>query len=461
MGTYGLGPQSRELNVRGTHTVNDPSLLRMNSVSPLPQRGSSAPRVLIVAEHASFQFGGEAALPLHYYGILRGRGDAVWLLCHARTRTELERLFPDDRNIEYVEDTPFVLALYYLSKLLPDRLASISTGFLMRLSTQVQQKRIARRLIAEHSIDVVHQPLPVSPKEPSLMYGFSAPVVIGPMNGGMSYPPAFRSMDGILTRTAVGLGRAISGVLNCLLPGKRRAAALIVANERTRVALPASPAPVYHVVENAVDVSVWAAQKLKHANRSSHLRLVFMGRLVDWKAVDLLIEAFKSAATEARMSLTILGDGEERSKLEELARGLGLWADTEAAGYIWFAGWRSQADCAATLRSSDALVLPSLFECGGAVVLEAMAAGLPVIATNWGGPGDYLDASCGILVDPNGRETFKQGLAAAMIRLAHSPQLREQMGAAGQAKVKGEFDWEKKVDRLIEIYKLSINAGYA
>ncbi len=78
--------------------------------------------------------------------------------------------------------------------------------------------------------------------------------------------------------------------------------------------------------------------------------------------------------------------------------------------------------------------------------------GLPVIATNWGGPADYLDASCGILVDPANRDSFITGLARAMQALALDPVLRRTLGDAGRAKVMREYDWERKVDRNLEIY---------
>ena len=81
--------------------------------------------------------------------------------------------------------------------------------------------------------------------------------------------------------------------------------------------------------------------------------------------------------------------------------------------------------------------------------------GKPVIATAWGGPVDYLDPSCGILVVPTGPEAFIEGLAHAMTRLAHSPQERVAMGAAGRAKVVREYDWDIKVAKMLELYEIA------
>ncbi|MEN9905700.1 MAG: hypothetical protein RLZZ555_2265, partial [Pseudomonadota bacterium] len=100
----------------------------------------SGPRVLIVAEHASARFGGEAALPLHYFRVLRQRGLEVHLLVHARTRAELRQLFPDESRIHYVEDTALHRLLWRLGQPLPDRLAYFTTGFAMRLHSQLAQR---------------------------------------------------------------------------------------------------------------------------------------------------------------------------------------------------------------------------------------------------------------------------------------------------------------------------------
>ncbi len=412
-------------------------------------------RVLIVTEHASARFGGEAALPLHYFRVLRSRGLPVWLVTHSRVRAELQATFPDEAaRIHYIEDGAAHRFLWRLGQWLPDRLSYLSTGFASRIITQRRQRALARALVREHQIDVVHQPIPVSPKEPSLLHGLGVPVVMGPLNGAMDYPPAFRRRQARWVESFSSMARRASGVLNRIMQGKLRAAVVLVANERSRAGLPPGlTGRVAVLPENGVDLALWHMAPGRKSNLGM-VRFAFVGRLVSLKAVDLLIEAFALARTAAPMSLTVVGDGPELVALQGKARALGLPDDPACgAGTVYFAGWRPQAECAHLLAEHDALVLPSLHECGGAVVLEAMACGLPVVATAWGGPLDYLDESCGILVEPRSRDALVRGLADALERLALGPELRGRLGRAGRARIEREFDWERKVDRMLGIYR--------
>ena len=84
--------------------------------------------------------------------------------------------------------------------------------------------------------------------------------------------------------------------------------------------------------------------------------------------------------------------------------------------------------------------------------VEAMATGLPVIATKWGGPANYLNESTGILIEPAGRESFIDEIGDAMIRLARSPELRAELGKAARTRAVAEFDWERKIDVMLEVY---------
>jgi glycosyltransferase involved in cell wall biosynthesis len=417
-------------------------------------------RVLIVSEHASALFGGEAALPLHYFRALRKLGHEVWLVVHARTRTELSQLFAGDTRIHYIEDTGFHRLMWRLSKLLPARLGAGTFGYAMRIATQRAQKRIVAQLVSSERIDIVHQPMPVSPREPSIMRGFGVPVIIGPMNGGIDFPPAFSAQyEQRAVTWLVALGRAVTGVLNRVIPGKLEAAVLAVANERTRRSLPSGVrGKVVEVVENGVDLALWAGRDIGDEPAGNPVpRFVYMGRLVDWKAVDLLLEAFRGAAASTPLALTIVGDGDERARLEAICRDGAMLAAAEGeAGKVYFAGWRSQPECAEILKRSSALVLSSLRECGGAVVLEAMASSRPVIASDWGGPADYLDPSCGILVKPASREGFVSGLTEALLTLARSQELRVTMGRAGRRKAMQFFDWDLKAKHMVQIYREAI-----
>jgi glycosyltransferase involved in cell wall biosynthesis len=405
-------------------------------------------KIVIVAANVSTRFGGEAILPWHYFRLLRKRGVQAWLVSHERTRLELTTLLPHEADrMLFVPDRAAQRWLHKMSKPLPQRVASLTLGWIIGLYTSVMQRKIVRDLVRTQGIDVVHEPIPVSPKQPSLMYGLGAPVVMGPLNGGMNYPPGFRKSEGLLQRWLVQAGRAASDALNLLLPGKRDAAVLLVANQRTREALPRGVSgEIIDLVENGVDLTVFAPARTDGDQSRARPRFAFVGRLVDWKGVDMLLRATARALHDQDLELHVVGDGLMRSQLESLATSLDL------NEHVTFHGFIPQQECATLLAGCDALVLPSLFESGGAVVLEAMAIGLPVIATKWGGPADYLDETSGILIEPTGRERFIENLAQAMVRLAGSKELAQQLGKSGRVRVATEFDWEKKIDRILSVY---------
>jgi glycosyltransferase involved in cell wall biosynthesis len=400
-------------------------------------------RVCIVAEHASTRFGGEAILPVHYFRLLRSLGIESWLVVHARTQSELGQLFPEESGrMLYVPDLWIHKLNFRLSRYLPRRLAEATFGLLNQLITQYCQRALVRQLIREKGVEIVHQPIPVAPRFPSLMYGLGVPVIIGPLNGGMDYPAAFRGTERLFSRAGVAFARLFVDAANALLPGKQRADVVLVANERTRQALPSGiRGRVIELVENGIDFGVWKGRSAEPAAATS--RFIFIGRLVDWKAVDIVIRALEKVPSA---ELELIGDGPMLEAWRSLARDLGV------QDRVHFTGWLPQQECPARLQASLALVLPSVYECGGAVVLEAMAMGKPVIATEWGGPADYLDASCGVLLKPESYSQLVGGFAAAMQKLIDSPELAKSMGEAGRARAISDFDWRRKIDRVIAIY---------
>ncbi len=396
-------------------------------------------RILIAAENASRCMGGEALLPFQYFRILRNRSMDAHLVVHERSRAELLELFPHDHaRLHFVADHLLQKIFFRLSQHLPRRIAESTFGLANNLLTQRAQRPILRGLVAGPT--VIHQPIPVSPRFPSWLSGLGAPLVVGPLNGGMHYPPAFRTQESFLSRTLIALGRSFANLINRLIPGKREAALILVANPRSRAALPSGlRGRILELPENAVDLT----QFTPSSTPSTSGNFLFLGRLVDWKALDLVLEALTRVPAA---TLTVIGDGSMLIPWRALAATLGL------ADRVHFLGFLPQSQCAEHLGRATALVLPSLYECGGAVVLEAMSMARPVIATAWGGPADYLDPTCGLLLPPTSRAALVEGFAQSMQLLFANPTHAAALGQAGRQRLLQHFDWERKVDRLLDLY---------
>lgn len=412
-------------------------------------------RVLIAAEHASAKYGGEAFLPLHYFRLLRERGIEAWLVCHERVRDELLEDFREHADRMYFVDDDFIQkSLWQIGRRLPGQVQAVTTNALIHLDTQIRQRTLIRKLVRQHRANVVHEPIPVSPTQPSALWGVGAPVVIGPMNGGMTYPAAFRHRQRRTERLALGSARLFASLANLMIPGKLTARRLLVANARTRAALPRvlGDVPTEELVENGVDFERFRAHSV--VREHDGLRIAFVGRLIDWKALDIVIDALAIIEDRCRISLEVFGDGPMRATWERRAEELGL------SEKVTFHGFVPQSEVAVRLLQLDVLVLPSVYECGGAVVLEAMALGLPVVATRWGGPADYLDESCGFLVEPEGPEQMRQDFARAIERLANEPELAARMGKAARERA-ASYDWNHKLDRMLAVYRSVIGEHQA
>ena len=172
------------------------------------------------------------------------------------------------------------------------------------------------------------------------------------------------------------------------------------------------------------------------------LRLLFVGRLSPIKGVRILIEALAHVQRDhPGVTLTLVGDGEDRAILEDLARPLG------DAGT--FAGFKSQEEVADALVAADVLVLPSFAEGLPVVLMEALASRTPVICTQLAGVGELVEHGVSGYIVPAGDA---EGLAHAVSQMAADPERRASMGDAGRARVLAEFDIRDEAARIAALF---------
>ena len=159
-------------------------------------------RIVIVSENISMSMGGEASLGMYYFRLFRRRGIDVAAVCHARVRDEIITTLPRDEAIRFhfVEDTPIQVLVWRVSQLVPTRIRDLIFGQLVHISTMHRVRRIVRQLCVDSEDCICLEPSPITPLGASFMYGLGIPVVIGPLCGGLEFPPAFRYMDGKYTR---------------------------------------------------------------------------------------------------------------------------------------------------------------------------------------------------------------------------------------------------------------------
>jgi glycosyltransferase involved in cell wall biosynthesis len=179
--------------------------------------------------------------------------------------------------------------------------------------------------------------------------------------------------------------------------------------------------------------------------------ILYVGRLIGLKGLPGLLQSFSLLKNRQRVRLLIVGDGEGKSALQNLARRLGIGPQVLWAGFV------PHAETPRYYSLASIAVSPSLAdEAFGISICEAMACGLPVVATRVGGiPELSLHGETGFLVQAGN----EQELAERMGTLLEDESLRRKMGAQAAQRVRKYFTWERVVDRLMKVYERLLPAG--
>ncbi|MCX4243505.1 glycosyltransferase family 4 protein [Paraliomyxa miuraensis] len=297
--------------------------------------------------------------------------------------------------------------------------------------------------------DVVHRITPLSPTIPSIIAArckeARVPFVWGPINGGVPWPPGF----GHVQRRE---GEWLHYVRNAyrVMPGYRstqRDTTAIIAGSRAtfdQLSAQAKPRTVY-VPENAIDPARFG--RAKSGPVATPLRVAFVGRLVAYKGVDMLLEATAELMRAGKLVLDVIGDGPERGPLAQQIESLGL------APYVRLEGWVEHRLLEGRLLESDVFGFPSVREFGGGVVLEAMALGLVPVIADYAGPAELVTDATGFRVPLGSREQLVAGMRRTLESLVEDPSVIRPMGERARARVLEHYTWEAKARQTLEIYR--------
>lgn len=203
------------------------------------------------------------------------------------------------------------------------------------------------------------------------------------------------------------------------------------------------------VIPNGIDLEGFQDLPTKEVARESlgldnNDRIVLLvANLRPVKGVRYLIEAINIVrSTETKVRLLLMGDGEERQNLEAVVKSLNL------EDCVSFTGKVPNEKVSEYMAASDVFVLPSLSEGFPMVILEAMASGLPIVATKVGGLPEIIeDGENGFLVQPKN----PQQIAERVLLFLNNSELAEQISKNNQQKAK-EYSWENIAQRLEDIY---------
>jgi len=235
--------------------------------------------------------------------------------------------------------------------------------------------------------------------------------------------------------------------------GQERAKVLLMANNEALNALP----PRWQYKAQLLSVNGVSLPSIAPApvaeSRNGQFRVLTAGRFVPLKGFDLAIRAFgllsrslKQRGRANQAQLRIIGEGPERSRLERLITQLGLEND------VSLLGWMTRDQLFTEMAACDVFVFPSLRDGGGLVVVEAMAAGRPVVCLDLAGPGLHVTEACGVKVPAHSPEQAIQDLAEALERLYDDSALRRQMGQAARCRAEQVYDWDRITERIKEAY---------
>ncbi len=303
-------------------------------------------------------------------------------------------------------------------------------GSIARMSMSPRLARPVRTVLAEENFDVVHVHEPLVSFMPIQFLRFSNAVNVG------TFHAARESGAHLYTYTR-----------RLLMKAFRRLDGKIAVSQAAASLIEPHFHGYYNIIPNGVDTKRFSAdhEPIPELN-DGMLNILFVGRPEKRKGLRYLLRAFaKVKATHPNTRLVIVGGYDARQK-----RAYQRWVRDSSLRDVEFIGFAPDEELPRYHRSSHVFCAPNTGnESQGIILLEAMAAGLPVVASNLGGFAEVITHGVdGLLVRPKDSEA----LAEALIELVSRPELRAELGSKGQGSSE-HYSWERVSQRVLSYYE--------
>jgi glycosyltransferase involved in cell wall biosynthesis len=384
----------------------------------------------------------------------------VTLVTHGRNQAALERASIAPRQIVYLHESRLSQIYHRISTAwLPGGMSNWPLYHVLTFPIYAEfNAQVDRRFhdaVALGEYDLVHVLTPMMPRYPVKLIEacHKTPFLLGPVNGGIPFPKGFQAIAAQefayfnFLRT---LGRwVVPGYAQTYRNADRVLAGSTYTQNWIQAMFGLEGDRIVPFAENGLEDRFFASQpRTLSPNR---LNLLFVGRLVPYKAADIAIEAIArlTPSQQQQVSLTLVGDGSQRKALEQQVEALGL------KDRIEFVGWVAQDQTRHYYQQADVFCFPSIREFGGAVVLEAMAAGLPCIVTDYGGIGEYVTPEMGFKIEPRSREFLVEGVTQSIQTFLDRPERYASMSEAALVRAE-QFRWTHKAAQLVAQYQTLI-----
>jgi len=303
--------------------------------------------------------------------------------------------------------------------------------------------------------DLIHHVTFNSFRQPGFWWRCGKPVVLGPLGGGQICPWQYVVKFG--RRFIPEVVRSLSVMASRWLPNLyasfAAATVILTANQDTTRKIPARHRrKVRSFLETGVRGEIVREPTVRP---DDHLvRVVWVSRLEKIKGCPLALTAFAAAAQEEKsLRLTMVGGGPEEASARQLAVELGV------NELITWRGSVPKTQIPELLAQHDLFLFTSLRDTSGNVLLEAMAAGLPAVTLLHHGAAEIATEATAIRVPVQSRDETAATVAAALIRLARSRELRQRLGRAAAARIVDVYAWDRKGLEMDRVYREAVAAA--